>query len=112
MTIEEGIYQRLSTIGDITSLIGTRAYPLFVPANGNYPCIVYRVTVEHRTRYSSGSSPLSRCTAEFECWGTTEAQADQIGQTRIVGHRTFDRIEWCRSNTRIVMNLYELLILV
>lgn len=41
MKIGRYLYAKLSANAGVTALVGTRIYPVFVPQNAAYPCIVY-----------------------------------------------------------------------
>lgn len=43
MNVGRYLYSKLSNTSAVTALVGTRIYPVFIPQNAAYPCIVYMV---------------------------------------------------------------------
>lgn len=43
MKVGRYLYNKLTSTSAVTALVGTRIYPVFMPQNAAYPCIVYMV---------------------------------------------------------------------
>ena len=43
MKVGRYLYAKLTSTSAVTALVGTRIYPVFMPQNAAYPCIVYMV---------------------------------------------------------------------
>jgi hypothetical protein len=78
MTIEEAIYSYLSNETGITSLVGSRIYPVKLPQNTDYPAITYfRVSgPEHHEK------DMAYPRFQFSCWaaeyGTAKGLAAEV----------------------------------
>lgn len=98
MVIDEAYYTKLSTTAGLTAIIGTRAYPIFVPQTGSYPCITYTGNVEIRGKSNAGTNGLNKINFETRCWETTEKKAHVLGAALITALKNQSRIQWGTVN--------------
>jgi hypothetical protein len=72
ITIEEGLYNRLSTYSGLTTLISTRVYPLKLPQTVTLPAITYqRISTPRELTHDQKAGGLALPRFQFNCWGTT-----------------------------------------
>ena len=62
----------------LSAKVGTRIYPLVMPTQPTFPCIVYQVVASTRTYSHSGFSHLFQPRIQFSCWATTYAEAKDV----------------------------------
>lgn len=68
MTIEEGLYDFLSTDGGISALVSTRVYPGTLPQNWTAPAISYQRISGNRVRNLSGPAGRAAPRIQIDCW--------------------------------------------
>jgi hypothetical protein len=70
-TIEEAVFERMSTYSAITTLIGTgsasRLYPLVIPQTAALPAVAYQKISSPKDLNHSGSSHLAHSRFQFTC---------------------------------------------
>lgn len=75
MSIDAGVYSRLTSDAGIFALIGTRAYPNVAPDTAVPPYVVYqRVGVSH-VRHMANASGLVFTTFQFSVYANTQKTA-------------------------------------
>jgi hypothetical protein len=67
--IETGLYTLLSTEPLITSLVGTRVYPVMLPTDGAFPAITYQI-VGGQSFPTLTTTGLQKLRIQFDCWAT------------------------------------------
>lgn len=77
---EEDLFQYLSNYEDLTSLVGTRIYPLTVSANTELPYVVYQKISSASHISHSGSSNLATSRYQFSCVAETYKEAKNIAE--------------------------------
>jgi hypothetical protein len=80
LTIEEGLYTKLSTTVGITNLISTRVYPNKLPQTVTLPAMTYQRidTPRVHSHDSSGSAGTAHPRFQFDCWAETYSGAKAI----------------------------------
>jgi hypothetical protein len=63
--IEKAIFNRLTTFAEVSNLVGTRVYPVFLPEKTTMPAIVFR-RVSTNGAFVSHSGTSGTLTSEFE----------------------------------------------
>lgn len=81
MSLRAAIYSSLSSESTITSLVGTRIYPDFVPSDAAYPCITYRTLGFSQEYLVDGQSQTSNATVEFTLLGRSATDLETLAQT-------------------------------
>ena len=72
ISIEEGIFSRLSTYTSLATLISTRVYPLKLPQTVTLPAITYqRISTPRELTHDQQAGGLAMPRFQFTCWGTT-----------------------------------------
>lgn len=96
MSLGTSIYGYLSGLAAITSLVGTRIYPLVRPQGGALPAITYQVigsTHEHvngSTANTLRAAGLATYTVQVDSWASTYTAAQTIDETlrtKLQGYR-------------------------
>ena len=78
MTIETGIYSRMSGDGTLAGLVSTRIWPLDRQQNSVLPCVTYKRR-DGDAEYGLWDAPvLLRPLWEFDCYGETYASARAV----------------------------------
>lgn len=62
----------------VTSLIGTRMYPLTVPQNGTMPAVTYQVISGSRGYVFRAPAGMARHRIQFDCYATTYTSAESV----------------------------------
>jgi hypothetical protein len=78
VTIEEALVHKLTTTSTITTLIGTRIYPLVFPAGATMPCLVYQRISTPRIHTHEGASGLAQPRFQLTCWSATYGGAKAL----------------------------------
>ena len=78
--IEEEIRARLNTFAGVSALVSGRIYPIHLPQNPTYPCVVYtRIANEHFNNLD-GSAGLSSPFIQVDAWADDPMEARDIGE--------------------------------
>jgi len=78
--IEEEIFARLNTYAGVSALVSGRIYPIHLPQNPTYPCVVYtRIANEHINNLD-GSAGLSKPWIQIDAWADDPMEARDIGE--------------------------------
>ena len=73
---EQAMFAALSGASAVTALVGTRIYPVTIPAGKSLPAITYfRVSGTPERRLNNGGSSGQRVRVQVDCWATTYAAA-------------------------------------
>ena len=72
----QGLYALLSQYEPLTNVIGTRIYQSVLPSNAVPPALTYYIVRSSQTAISNDKRFATKETIEFDCWGTTYADAD------------------------------------
>ncbi len=82
MNLEEAIYTYLKTHSGLSSLVGTRIYPLVLPQSINLsdgPAVTFFKVSYVGERVLGGSNPKTvRSRFQFSCWAKTYASAKSV----------------------------------
>jgi len=82
MTAEESIVARLAATTGVTSLVGTRIYPMQAPQTAALPLVTYQRISTVRAGSLRGSGGLADPRIQVDCWaenyGAVKALADQV----------------------------------
>ena len=62
----------------VTSLVGTRIYPVLAPASAALPFVTWRRSGIQREQTLAGPMGLPRVTVEYSIYGTTYEEARQV----------------------------------
>lgn len=73
MSIETAFFSYLTSKAAITSLVGTRIYPLLAPDTPTYPHITYTVFGEGHDHSLEGATGLVDLTMQVDVWSKTPA---------------------------------------
>lgn len=76
MSVETGIFKLLSGNAAVSSLVGTRIYPLIVPEGATFPSVVYQRidTARNANTFQNGAElPVARF--QLTCWAENFADA-------------------------------------
>lgn len=76
--IEPGLVSYLSAHPLVTTLVGTRVYPLELPQGVTLPAITYQRISGPRVRSQSGPSGLAHPRIQLNCWARDYAGAVQL----------------------------------
>jgi len=66
-TIEEAIYNRMTTFAELSALISLRLYPVLIPQDVADPAVAYQVISGVPERSHSGFSNLTMTRFQFTC---------------------------------------------
>ena len=80
-TIEEAIFTLLQSLSPITDLVGTRVYPLQMPQNPTYPCLVYRLISDRSLDWVEGDGGMYWPRFQFDCFAQSYGQAKRLART-------------------------------
>lgn len=89
MTLEEGLYSRLSSTAALTALVGKRIYPVVLPPNVVYPAVTYQRISGPRVHTMGNDPGLAYPRFQISCWhrdisdpqkgyGQVKAVAEQV----------------------------------
>lgn len=78
MTIEEALYAHLTSDANVTALMSTRLYPGRLPQDPTYPAARYSRVTGPRAHGHDGPHSLAWPRFQFDCFGTTYAQAKAL----------------------------------
>lgn len=78
MTLEQALFNYLSTYAGLVSLLGTRVYPLRLPQGPTYPAITYFKVSNTRVRTMGAPNLGGRPRVQVSCWGETYASAKAV----------------------------------
>lgn len=67
-SLEKALFARLSTYAPITSIVGTRVYPLKMPDNPVFPCLTFQRISTIRPQPLSDSVDLANCIVQIDSW--------------------------------------------
>lgn len=76
--IEEDLYSHFSTYSGLTSLVGTRIYPIVAPQNVKAPYCVYSKASNQREYAHDGFCNLARSRMQVSCFADDPLEAKQI----------------------------------
>lgn len=66
--IESALYSILSTTGAITTICGTRIYPIKMPDNSIFPAVTYQKIVETTEHIINSSGQLKKAIFSISTW--------------------------------------------
>ncbi len=78
MSIATDIRTFLLADATLTTLIGTRLYPLTLPQNPTLPAMTYQWVSGERVHTADGALGLSRPRIQFDAWATTYLVAESV----------------------------------
>ena len=62
---------------------GITSYPMKIPANGSYPCVVYQLISDTSIRSHQAGNQLTRRRYQFACWAKTYGETiDTVEQVK------------------------------
>lgn len=81
--IQDAFYGFLSAQAGITTLAGTRIFPLVIPQKvyseaTKQPCLVYSFDAKNRQKRFSGTDSLVASSVQVDCYATTYRQAQLL----------------------------------
>lgn len=79
MTVYEPIRARLLASGAIAAIVGTRVYPLRLPAKPTLPAIVVTRISGVRATHLHGQASLARPRIQVDCWAQKSDDASALG---------------------------------
>ncbi|MEZ5951184.1 MAG: DUF3168 domain-containing protein [Planctomycetaceae bacterium] len=65
--IEGSLYTFLSTIGEVTDIVGDRIFPQHAD-EPVYPCLIYSLVTQSHDHIVTGSAGTARARVQFDCW--------------------------------------------
>ena len=77
-TIEAAIFKSLTEDSSISTIIGTRLFPLVIPQDGSMPAITYQQISGDRDHVLSGPTGFTKNRYQFNCWATTYGGAKRL----------------------------------
>jgi hypothetical protein len=77
-TIEDFVYNRLTTTVNITAIVGTRVYRLRMPDNPTLPAITYQTISGQGIESVDGDSGLYMPTIGIDCWAMSAAVVQDL----------------------------------
>lgn len=77
--IERALSQLLQANATVAGYVGTRVYPIRVPQDGQYPCVVYTRVDTPRLSHLRGSSRLAHPRVQLDCLATVYEDAKALG---------------------------------
>ena len=89
MSIETGLYSRLTTDTDVSGVISTRAYPLRLPQGYTLPALSYQRISTDRVHELDGVTGRAVARFQVDCWAETyQAVRDLANKVRLAldGH--------------------------
>ncbi|RPI63876.1 MAG: DUF3168 domain-containing protein [Planctomycetaceae bacterium] len=90
-TIDDAIYQILTTNSGVVALASNRVYPNVLPQGVTYPAISFQIISETPEYSHEGDSNLNLARVQFDCYATTQtgvrAVADAL-RSALTGLRT------------------------
>lgn len=82
MKAEKVVYERLTTHAGVSGLVGTRVYPLVLPQNPTYPCIMYQRVSSSRVQGVHSDPGMAQVTVRIVCldheYNDVKALAEQV----------------------------------
>jgi len=105
VSIEAGIYTRLTGSTDITAMVGTRVYPSHVPQGTSFPMLRYTIITQEQIHGLSAHTDLYRATFQVDCYTSNTyldviALADKVRATLNTESTTFGTIAIEQSHVR------------
>lgn len=79
-TIEQALYWKLANTTAISTLVGTRIYPVNAPPDADSLYIVYEKVSGPRVEIMGGKSGLANPTFQISGWASTYAAAKELGE--------------------------------
>jgi len=76
--IEEGIYRFLTSDGNVSALIGTRAYEQSLPESPSLPLVVFWTVTEMPLDSLDGENILKTRRIQFDCYANKARDARQL----------------------------------
>lgn len=80
MTIEEGLYDYLSTNVGVSAIVGTRVYPGTLPQNWTKPAISYQRVSGVRFRNLAGPAGRATPRIQIDCWAESYSGARTLAE--------------------------------
>lgn len=88
VTIEDAIYNRLSTFSSLITLVADRIHPLVLPQNTAYPAITYSKVSGVRETAMVVDPGVAHPVFQFSCWDLSYSAAKDVKeQVRIALER-------------------------
>jgi hypothetical protein len=78
MSIASDLRTYLLADATLTTLVGTRMYPLKLPQAPTMPAIIYTWISGARVHSTDGPSGLSNPRVQFDCWAQTYLEAEAL----------------------------------
>ncbi len=78
MSIASDLRTFLLADATLTTLIGTRLYPLTLPQNPTLPAMTYQRISGERVHTADGAHGLNRARIQFDAWATTYLVAESV----------------------------------
>lgn len=78
MTLEEGLYTYLQSQAGVTSLVGTRIYPLLLQQVETLPAVAYQRISTQRNASHGGPANASIARIQFDALAATMTQAQNV----------------------------------
>ena len=77
--IESGLVSLLKSDPEISALVGSRVYPVIVPATATYPCLSYH-TVSKPPEVTLDKSAQETARIQIDCWGNSYSSVKALQQ--------------------------------
>ena len=77
--IKQGIVALLAADAVVSGLVGTRIFPVVLPADSNdYPALTYQLVTSPRPGWTLEKKQESRATVQFDAYANSYKEADQV----------------------------------
>lgn len=78
--LEESIYAHLSTVAAVSTLAGTRIYPVFLPQDPTYPAISYQRISSQPQVAIGGFCNLDNPRIQIDCWASSYSAVKSLAE--------------------------------
>ena len=92
MTLEEAFYSDISSVTNVTNLVGTRIYPLVLQQEDMFPAITYQRISTPRIYSLSGHTGLTTTRFQIDIIADSLAMAHTISELIRIRYSSFTRL--------------------
>ena len=78
--IEHALRNRIRSSTDVTDVVATRVFPIFVPQGQALPALVYQLTSGEPVTSNSGHSGLTFARFEIECLSSSYSEVKDLAE--------------------------------
>ncbi len=77
-TLDEGLFDHLTSRAGLSALVGTRIHPDYFPEEEQLPAIAYSLEDDRSTHTQQGPSSLRQAIYRLDLWAETVAEATEV----------------------------------